>query len=146
MGMDDRRSRQPHTCPFGEFRRSVETIRIECRKLGVDPSPSINPSPFGDTSTLGPFEKGTAFPPFAEMLRQIEAKGKEALLRAGVPLGSYSIQAPEAISTSHRRYEVTRTGLDHPTWQKLAKGDEHASRVAFGIGDHGLVIHRPALS
>lgn len=78
---------------FGDFRKSVEVIRAECLKLGVDPHPFVNPSPFGDTTTLGPFEQGIAFPPVAEMIRQIEAKGKTDLAQAGVLGSSYSIQA-----------------------------------------------------
>jgi hypothetical protein len=78
---------------FGDFRKSVDAVRAECLKLGVDPRPFINPSPFGDTSTLGPFERGTAFPPVAEMIRQIEAKGKADLARAGELGSTYSIQA-----------------------------------------------------
>lgn len=78
---------------FGDFRRCVDAIRAECVKLGVDPRPFINPSPFGDTSTLGPFEQGAAFPPVAEMIRQTEAKGKADLAQAGVLGSGYSIQA-----------------------------------------------------
>ena len=69
-------------CLFGEFRKSVDAIRAECAKLGRDPEPFTNPSIHGDTTVLGPYVKGTGFPPISTMVDQIEDGAKKNLAKA----------------------------------------------------------------
>jgi hypothetical protein len=130
---------------FGDFRRSVDVIRDECANLGVDPGPFVNPSPFGDTSTLGRYEKGTAFPSIADMIRAIEARGRATLTAAGLDDSTYSVQALYA------QYRVL-SQLTHTSLLGITTTVQPSDDGAIAVGQslpvpwQALLVHTAAAS
>jgi hypothetical protein len=71
---------------IGELLRNLRNIEDECTRMGADPEPFLNPSPFWDTDALRPFEPAKGFPNIEQMLSDIQQVGDAALADAGFAL------------------------------------------------------------